>query len=237
MTISTEMRFYRYRVESLSIIIPGEKEPIQIENGVINSFIIDKNYDKNTFPIFRLNVTLGTDLYYKILHHKLTVKFRMRIQKFISMSDDATKPHGTERAVKSDILNESFCIFLDENTPALYKKTEEAAKKTTAEDKSMQNIAGNDFNFFLFKETDLNNSKKYLNAVMGSTNMLNAVTFCMHNAGISKVLMSPFNNKATYSQVLLPPYTLLGTLTYLENHYGFYTNGSLLFSTSTCFTS
>jgi hypothetical protein len=64
--------------------------------------------------------------------------------------------------------------------------------------------------------------------------MTNVITYCLAASGISNVLMSPLDNKTSYSDILVPPLTTLGNLIYLEQQYGFYTAGALIFFDVDC---
>jgi len=220
--IPLDMRFHRYIVESLDVLLPGRPEPIKVEPNLINSIMIEKDFDADYFPVLRLSVMMSSDLYYTIVANKTEVRFRMRMQKYAYDSKSSLK-------FKKDVFNTVFCIFLDENTPFLEHKTLEATQKVTGNEKFPQNVGGNECIFYLFKENDILNSRKIINKVFSSATMTNAVTYCLSVAGFNNVLMTPFENTKSFKEVIVPPLPLLGNLEYLENQYGFYTRGALIF--------
>lgn len=228
--LPTNMRFYHYRVESLDIIFPSEGKHYPIEKGFINSIMIERDYENDFFPVIRLDLSLSTAFYHKIIANKLDVKFRMRLQKYIYDDQRNLK-------VKKDVFNTIFSSFIDEATPFLDKKEYEEANKVSLLDKDGQSnitLGGNDITFYLFKESDLLNSKKIINTVISSANMTQTVTYLLSKSGLTSVLMVPLDNTNKYSEIILPPLTVLGNLIYLDNQYGFYKNGTLIFFDIDC---
>ena len=228
--LPTSMRFYHYKVESLDIIFPSEGKQYPIEKGLIKSIMVERDYENDFFPVIRLDLSLNTAFYHKIIANKLDVKFRMRLQKYIYDTNNNPK-------VKKDVFNTIFSSFIDEGTPFLDKKEYEEANKVAVLDKDGQiptTIGGNDITFYLFKESNLLNSKKIINTVLSSANMTQTLTFLLSKAGISDVLMVPLDNKNNYNEIILPPLTVLGNMIYLDNQYGFYKDGTLIFFDIDC---
>jgi hypothetical protein len=228
--LPTSMRFYHYKVESLDIIFPSEGKHYPIEKGFIKSIMVERDYENDFFPVIRLDLSLDTAFYHKIIANKLDVKFRMRVQKYIYDTNNTLK-------VKKDVFNTIFSSFIDEGTPFLDKKEYEEANKVALLDKNGQNnttIGGNDITFYLFKESDLINSKKIINTVITSANMTQTLTYLLSKSGLTGVLMVPLDNKNKYSEIIIPPLTVLGNLIYLDNQYGYYKNGTLIFFDIDC---
>jgi hypothetical protein len=221
-TTSLNQRFYRYLVESFDVLFEGEQDPVKIQSQYVNSIVIEKDYDNDYFPLLRVKVMLDTELYYKIIGNKDTVRFRFRMQKYVYDSTSAIK-------FKKNVFNELFCIFLDENTPFIEKKMLKETKDMLGEGNNPQNTGGKEFTFYLFKEKDLNSSKEIINKVIGPVNIMGAVTYCLATAGFSNILIAPFDNKTDYDEILIPPLTFLGNLDYLDNQYGFFENGMMAF--------
>lgn len=228
--LPTSMRFYHYKVESLDIIFPSEGKQYPVEKGFIKSIMIERDYENDFFPVIRLDLSLSTAFYHKIIANKLDVKFRMRLQKYIY--DDQNK-----LKVKKDVFNTIFSSFIDEATPFLNKKDYEEANKVSLLDKDGQShltLGENDITFYLFKESDLLNSKKIINTVISSANMTQTVTYLLSKSGLTRVIMVPLDNTNSYSEIIIPPLTVLGNLIYLDNQYGLYKNGTLIFFDIDC---
>ena len=93
---------YRYKVSSLVIIIPGEND-VNVLPGLISDFEIIKDFDNNIFPIFHINIKLDTATYYRILENKTTVKFKLRVEKYI---------HGDSFSNSKVAFDEVFAVYL-----------------------------------------------------------------------------------------------------------------------------
>jgi len=226
-SVPSVMNFYRYKVESLDILFPGEENPTKVDPITITDIALEKDYDNDYFPIIRLSLVLNQNLYYKIINNKLRVKFRLRIQKYIYNANKILQ-------FKKDIINDVFCIFTEENTPFLGEKLLNESKKVNNIQTSTPRDLSTDYTFFIYKENELIKSKTIINSILTSASMSDAITYCLSIAGISNVLMSPLTNKNIYSQIILPPFTMLRNLRYLENAYGFYDTEALIFFDTDC---
>jgi len=85
------------------------------------------------------------------------------------------------------------------------------------------------YDFYLFKENDVNATTKISNLILSSCNMTDAAGVLLSSSGVKKLLMEKVNNKTKYSEVLFPPYTTIATMEYLQSQYGLYKYGHLLF--------
>lgn len=224
MALQDAMRFYRYVVESFDILFPGEPAT-RLETGQINNIVIEKEYEKAFFPMMRVSLSLDTTLYHKIIEHKLEVKFRIRLQKYAFRDDDQFQ-------MREDILNDIFVIFLDENTPFLNKDQLKENEKITGE--TAQTKSNVPMDLFLFKERDMLQTKQLTNYVFSGETLTNILAYLFASHGFNKVLMTPMKNQKTYDEVLLPPITFLGNILYMNNQYGFYEKGMLLFFDMDC---
>jgi hypothetical protein len=218
------MSIYRYNIESFDILFTNE-DPVHIETNHINGIIMEKDYVNNYFPILKITLVIPPKLYFKILKNKLDVKFRFRLQKFLYDQNE-------EFQFKKDIINDVFCLFMDEDTPFLEEKQYELTKQ---EDESTSPLElNNEYSFYLFKEDDLLKSKKIINSIISSATMTETITYCFSIANIKKVLMSALDNKTKFEQIILPPMTLLGNLLFLEQQFGFFKTKMILFFDFDC---
>lgn len=218
MSMPDNVELYQYSVDSVDILYANET--VKIENVNVTGFTIENDYENNYFPIFKLNVLLKKTLYFSILKNKLDVKFRVRIQK-------VTTPRDSSISYYKDIINGIFTAFIDEDTPYLDKELDKRTYEV--EDGVARLNFGTEYSFYLFKESDLNKSKIITDSVLKSCDMKNAITYLLATNKIDRVLMSPIENKEVYSQIILQPITLLGNLLYLDEQYGFYDNGSVIY--------
>lgn len=220
-TIPTDLKFYKYVVESFDILFPGEPKPVSVPTGLIESIIIEKDFDDRYFPVFRVNISLEPTLYNRIIDQQFETRFRVRLMKYIFDSKNTLK-------IKQDVFNSIFITITDNATPFLNKKMYEKSKDDE-KNRNPVTMGGNVVSLFLYNESDIINTGNLNNGVLTSASMTDTIAYLFTINSINNVLMSPLNNSATYSEVIIPPFTLLGNLDYFENLYGFYNKGSLIF--------
>lgn len=220
-----DLFYERYIIASFEVILPGE-EPEKILTNHINSFAINKNYDTDCFPIFSVNLSIKTLLYYKIISHKEEVKFRIRLDKYVLDPDKPTK-------ISKNVFNELFSIYINEDTPfmdkTIYENTKNIDGGTTGPTDFLPNVE-----LYLFKDKDLTNSKAVANKIVKNASLMTAVAYLLSNAGFNKVLMDSFDNKSPITDLILPPFPLVKTLYYLEGQFGYYSTGSVIFFDYDC---
>jgi len=219
--IPNNMRTYKYTVDSMDILFPEEAEPTKISPNFITGIFLEHDFDNDYFPVFKLSVAIEPKIYFKILSNKLKIRFRLRMQKF---AYDGNK----EFQFKKDMVNTIFCVYIDENTPYFDEKTYIESKKVERTGLTPRDLS-NVYSFYLFKESDLDNSKKIINNVITNSNLTDTITYLLSTCGMKNVLMTPLDNKNVYKEILLPPLTLLNNLLYLNEQYGFYNKGALIF--------
>lgn len=213
--------FY-YKIESVTMILPNNNK-VTIEPTKVESFALIKDFTNNYLPIFRLSTMLSSYQVYNIINNKDTVRFHIRITEY---------KYDYEKNIlkKQSFIDDLFCTIIEEETPNLDKKIIENAKNTSD---SIGTESLNDFGsymeLYLFRESDLNAIKNVNNVVISNSNMLTVCTYLLSSAGVKKMLMTPLNNTRSYSQILIPPYTLVGALRFLEQNYGFYHTYSTIF--------
>jgi len=208
--------YYRYLVTACDILIPN-KDPLKLENSNILGFTIEKDFDNDYFPIFNLQLNLSYTQYYTIIENRTTVKFKVKIEKF-AYNENETMNY------KEVVFDTIFSIFIDDNSAFLNKDLYNTTLKTlgTAENRAT-------FDFYLFKDSDITASKKIFNRVISSSNMTNCIMYLLSKSGSSNVLMTPLDNSTTYNEIILPPFTVIQNIAYLEKRYGFYKHGALFF--------
>lgn len=220
--VPTKSITYYYKIESVTMILPNNVKTT-IEPTKVESFALIKDFTNNYLPLFRFSTLLSAYQLYNIIDNKDTVRFHIRITEYkYDYSRNVLK--------KQSLIDDIFCTIIEEETPNLDKKIIENAKNTTeAIGTESLNDFGSYMELYLFRESDLNAIKNMSNVVITNSNMTTVCTYLFSSAGIQKMLMSPLHNNNTYSQILIPPYTLVGALRFLEQNYGFYNTYSTIF--------
>ena len=216
MAAETRTNYYMYKVPNCSILIPG-MEPIILHNDNILGMTIEKDFDNDYFPIFNLKLSLPYSQYYTIIDNKTTVKFKVRLEK--TTYDEISVESYTEI-----VFDTAFSIFTDINA-AFFDK--ELYNQTTNLLGTVEN-RGN-FDFYLFKDNDIKASKRIINRVVSESNMSNCIVYLLSKSGTTNVLMTPLDNRNVYRDIILPPLSVIKSISYLEKYFGFYKHGSLFF--------
>ena len=186
---------FRYKVSNLDLIIPGE-DTIELTPDTIIEMQIDNDYDKNFFPIFRLNMNTSLKYVYKIINNLNTAQLhiRMLVQEY--------KDGKALSTTKSEVINKNFIIFMDDPTPELQAQLNKMTNKTTSNDLvDAQSVV----EFFLFDPIYLYNSKTPINYVLKDCKIFDAISFMFMKCNINKVLLTPIENTEVYKQIIIPP--------------------------------
>lgn len=218
------MRYYRYSIENVELIFEEEDEPISIEKGLVSDIFIEKDFDNDILPILNINIGLTSTLYYKILYNKTKVKIRFRFQKY--MLDEDNEP-----TTKSDVVNDLFEFFLDEDTPFIDKSAYDKREEVDIGEGNTQLEYPNErlMDMYLFKISDIDASKVTVNNIIKKGTVSDILAYSLTKSGIKKVLLAPVDNNDMLEQVILPTLTTNSILSLLEEQYGVYKKGATLF--------
>jgi len=216
MPAETRSNFYLYKITNCSILIPG-MNPIVLHNDNILGMVIEKDYDNYYFPIFNLKLSLPYSEYFTIIENKTTVKFKVRLEK--ATYDEISVDYYTEV-----VFDSTFSIFTDVNS-AFFDK--ELYNQTTNILGTVENRGV--FDFYLFKDNDITSSRKIINRVVSESNMSNCIVYLLSKSGTTNLLMTPLDNREVYRDIILPPLSVIKSISYLEKYFGFYKHGALFF--------
>lgn len=220
MSVAVRTSFYRYILSTFDILIPG-KDPIDVSDRVTSMFI-EKNFDDDMFPIFGVGLNLNFINYYDIITNKTTVTFRVKFDRY-----EFDKYNDTDQVkYKENVFDTIFGLYIDDDSEFLDKGLYEQAKSelNITEDERLQH-----YEFYLFKEDDLQSSKTIINSILSRCTLTDGVAYLLSSSGAKKVLMSPLDNKTVYNEMLIPPIPVWQSIQYLEEQYGFYKYGALYF--------
>lgn len=229
MSILNEQKLdiYNYFITSFDILYPSGGSTKIAPSMVYKMSKVD-DYDNNCFPLFNVQFHVNINDYYKILKEKTGVKFRIRLQKAKMDKYNTT----STKVIKQDVFNEVFSCYITDSTPfydeKLYNKAKEVrgSKNTTSPEDFSATM-----NLYLFKEKDIEGTRKIVNKVLGQLTLTDMVFDLYSSCGLGQnLLMQKFDNNTVYSEIVIPPLPMLGTLQYLESNYqNFYNGSSIIF--------
>ena len=212
---------YRYVVSEFKAMMGSEI--IEFDPGKIRDLSMEKDYEHDLFPILRIVIITTQARYRHILQNKDTVKFKFRLQKYSRMLHDP----NTE-SMKSDYINGTYVIFTDDKTPDLSENVVKLKAKT--DDVEGEYLPQDDYEaeFYLFREDFVKNARTLCHGIM-RCNLETAVAWLCTKAGINKLLMAKMDNRNSYDPLIIPEQSFIDCINFLDNWYGFYKNGSIIF--------
>lgn len=212
---------YRYIINSVEIMIP-KIDTIVVPVGQVVDLRIEKDFDNNVFPIIHVGLTLTPTDIYNILDNKTTVRFKLRIDKCAYNKNDESFKY------KENSFSSIFGIYIDDNNAQVDK---ELYRKTKATQGNVTDITDmyTTYDFFLFKDKDLDAGKHIVNAVLTDCNMSDILAYILNDSGVDRVLMAQPDNTKKFNEILLPPVSLINSIKYIHNVYGIYKRGLLFF--------
>ena len=212
---------YRYVVSEFKAMMGSEI--IEFDPGKIRDLSMEKDYEHDLFPILRIVIITTQARYRHILQNKDTVKFKFRLQKYSRMLHDP----NTE-SMKSDYINGTYVIFTDDKTPDLSENVVKLKAKT--DDVEGEYLPQDDYEaeFYLFREDFVKNARTLCHGIM-RCNLETAVAWLCTKAGINKLLMAKMDNRNSYNPLIIPEQSFIDCINFLDNWYGFYKNGSIIF--------
>lgn len=208
---------YRYRI-SLFILF-SDDTIMEMEPERVVSIEIENMYETGKLPVFRLSLLVEPSDFFKIIKDKNSVKFQIRIQKY------GINLKTRKKTLVKDIINDTFGLLIDENPEDLEL---ELRKRKNDNKRKIENVT-NVMNLYLFKKEIVNGISQPSNIIVRNITLPSLVTQLLYQAGCRKVLMSPFDNITEYDRILLPPQSIYDNIKWMDNYYGFYETGSMIF--------
>lgn len=219
---------WRYRVTEFKIL-NVDTQPIEIIPDRISSIGIRHDFENNIFPIFRVEIITASTIYYKILQNKNKVKIKLRIQKYYN--ELAKK----KKSLLRDVINDTFDLIIDETDYDSDKPVREESKSYNYKlfDTDISNDlakSNNPIELFLFKSDIINRMNTTINAVLTNTTSTGAIQYIINQSGLKNILMAPADNNKVIPELLLPPLNAKEALMWINNYYGIYKNGFIMYN-------
>ena len=219
----------KYKVKTF-VIMKGE-EKIEIDHSNVLSIEYLNDYERNTMSMLKVSLRLDIRKRLWIIKNKneITVKFEL-----VKIGLDIE----TEEEVISEetVWNEEFTPYFSSDddytdVQSLENRLEISDEKPEMEEKESENYfeTQNQFDIYLFQAKLLKASRYSFNRIYTKNTLQNMVAEMLTDSKHEKVLMSKFDNDEKYIEMLLPPMPLFKCLIYLDQYYGYYEKGALIF--------
>ena len=207
---------YLYKVTEFYLLFPTEEVELLPES--LTHLAIFNDYEQNVLPITQINATMSREAYFKLIAQKDKVKIRLRIQKYYTRSIDG------KESLKSDYINDTFSIILNDNDENMYRvlTDQKTTTKKRSELEAIQHNNDRDVELFLYKLDIVKNIRSMVNVILKDCTITDAITYILHKSGISNTLLAPVTNTNLYDQIIIPPLSVVDALYWLDYFYGIY---------------
>lgn len=221
------LKICRYILSDITIIFSnGKSETIPSKN--ISYFIRDRKFFENYLPILILKVNVSLDLYRKI-NSDPDAKYKFNMNKMI-IKNNVGQVNEYDGNIKSCINTIFKNVNTDNNTPNLASELFEVKYDTDKDKRQDVEKDTIETELILFEYNSLDKYRTNTNKIYTDTNMFNILLKLMSDAGHDKCLISyPDNIGKLYNIIIPNNLTLLGALEHLQNIYGIYSTGFILF--------
>lgn len=221
-----DLKLTKYKITKFLIRI-GDTE-VDLDPRFIGQFRIEEEFDAYDFPFFEVTMTIHNK-YYRLMKkysNDIHVTLNINIAQFAQDEFGAGDKDPPEKL----FLAGKFLAQIPDSTPVLNNDFFEEIEEEMGvddDDASLQN--GTTLLMSLYNEDKLKSSNSMCNYVCTSTNLTDALTLQLNNAGFKNVLLSPATNDTIYHEFTLLPTKTNEAIEHICNDYGIHTEGTTIF--------
>lgn len=214
----------KYKFTNFEISVGGT-DKLVIPKNMISNVVIEKDYDNYIFPFFQVEVTVPTWFYAKMSKNVTDIRVTMNWQYGKFNANDLT----VQPTFVSELNGQYYALMVNSD-PDIYETKSQAREK---ENKSLNTS----YSYMdqvttvlaLYNTRYYMNINNIVNEVLTSANLTDAMTYVLNKSSLSYILMSPPNNRKTYSEFKITPIKAINQILRLCNEYALYTTGAVVF--------
>lgn len=215
-----------------SIILMMGEEKIQLDHTNILSIEYLNDYEFNIRSILKVGLRVDIRRKLWILKNKRNIIAKFELTKF-GMDNEEENYITTPQIV----WNKEFALYFnDEEEASDTRAMEERISKNEGTSFVVGDISEENYyetqnmiDVYLFDQDFLNASNKTFNAVFTKNTLQTCVGRLLTETKHNRVLMSKFENDEIYEELLVPANPAYKNLIYLDQYYGFYKTGAIIF--------
>ena len=208
----------KYKVENFDVIFEnGDIE--KIEAGMVRHLYIERDYDNLYFPLINISVVMDDLIYHRIKQENDTVRFRVRIIRNIYNKDNELTKYEL-------FCNKTFRCFMDKEN--VVKDNDLVEIKREKDDAIHPGYIANPREFYMFLDNVID-CKKKLNLSVEKSDFTDLLIYLFNQRNVDKLLMSKLNNNINISNIIIPNGNLIENINFLNEVFGLYKKGMLLF--------
>lgn len=226
------MRFVKYRVSRFDIVIPGLSEPYTVDPEKIGDFTIEKDYENFYFPYIEISVMIPKDIRQKILEHHDDISVFMKLE-YAQYEDLYETDPNNVIYMNGTIFDQKFYALIDDETPMLTAGTP-SSRRSEEIGTDFQDIALKPLQMALYNYDHFFGTNQTINAILADASYSDAIIYCLNQANVKNVLMSPAQKNSLQRQIIITPIPILEQLNRLCNEYHIHSAGTTLFFDYDC---
>lgn len=219
----------KYLISSL-IFMMGDQSVILDTSNILSIEKLD-DFDFNLRTIIKVVIRVDIRKKMWIIKNKQNVIVKFALD-CVGQNPDAdtmvTNPHS--------MWNNTFVMYINDDDPSI--DTDALSDSIGSTDGEFQETNLDTENFYegenslevyLFNQDLIDSSKKLVNVVYTSGLIQQMIGHILSETKHRRVLMSPIENSNVYEELLVPSLESYKALTYLDQYYGLYRAGSLIY--------
>ena len=229
MNINADSKVFlcKYKVKNFNVINGKDHLDMDASNILTIEYICD--YEQSIFAILKVVLRIDVRKKMYILKHKRDIVIKLELERIganVDLEDYVTGPESVFNLMFSVYFNDD-----DENLDVQSLSGREYINETVGNEFNDEDYfeSQNMMEMYLFNAKLLQASRYSFNRVYTSTLMQNAIGHMLGVSGHSNVLMSRIENYNVYNELLLPPNPVFRNILYLDQYYGLYEKGSIVF--------
>lgn len=224
---------YHWKVE---FYLKGSNKKIQPKSLKSIQKIMD--YEKNFFPIFKLDVQIEDKYFDLIFKNQTQLMCQVSLsKKYYNPLDDADDSDDSKPINQELVFNDTFIAFWDKLPSSIMDSNDEATEEniedpnfTHSEKSNVGSISITSVTVTLWHLNSLRSYKTIFNKIFEDCNVGTGIGYIISNSElISKAIVDIPDNTLKYQELVLLPYGLRNSFYNLQLRYGIYANGLWVF--------
>lgn len=220
---------YKYIFQSVEFKHKKKNEKIDLSFPSIMSLEYLLNIDNNLTSVIKLSLRLDPQKKTWIIRNRRNLEVIMNLGKSKYNQDNDNGNSSGDLVFDGKFIP----IFAESNSStdsAILSDAVDSELNDASELSSLNHSAGEEvMDVYLFKEKILKCSRVSCNMVFKKDTLQNIVGALLTKTKHEKVLMNKFENEEEYVELLIPENPLYKCLMYLDQYYGFYKAGAIIF--------
>lgn len=223
-----KLLLYRYVPKQLSFLLEDKQMDFNFSNIMAVEYI--NNYDTNLMNVLKLTLKLDYRKKLWLIKHRKKIKVKFEFAKFKVSPDMSASEECDE-----EFINDEFVpLFVENDTSIdsdLFIKVIDDTMDGEEDDVLRDNllISEHTIEIYLLKEDIMFSARCPVNRVFTKDTMQNIVAELLTETDHTQVIMDKFENEEEYYELLVPCLPLYKSLLYLDQYFGFYENGAVIF--------